>query len=84
MVHIAEMRISARISTGAIELAMLGGAKEVRKTFRGSSVVERLAVEKVHWYTQVCMPEKRTYADRAEYLKKAVSEWRKKLREMAL
>ena len=30
------------------------------------------------------MPEKRTYADRAEYLKKAVSARRKKLREMAL
>jgi 5-methylcytosine-specific restriction endonuclease McrA len=30
------------------------------------------------------MPDKRTYADRAEYLKKAVSERRKKLREMAL
>ena len=30
------------------------------------------------------MPEKRTYADRAEYLKKAVSERRNKLREMAL
>ena len=30
------------------------------------------------------MPEKRTYADRAEYLKKAVSARRKKLRQMAL
>lgn len=29
------------------------------------------------------MPEKRTYADRAEYLKKAVSLRRKKLRKMA-
>ncbi len=29
------------------------------------------------------MPETRTYADRAEYLKKAVSKRRKKLREMA-
>lgn len=29
------------------------------------------------------MPERRTYADRAEYLRKAVSERRKKLREMA-
>lgn len=30
------------------------------------------------------MPETRTYADRAEYLKKAVTKRRKKLREMAL
>jgi 5-methylcytosine-specific restriction endonuclease McrA len=30
------------------------------------------------------MPETRTYADRAEYLKKAVSARRKKLRDMAL
>lgn len=29
------------------------------------------------------MPEKRTYADRAEYLRKAVSERRKKLRRLA-
>ncbi|MDP3999048.1 MAG: hypothetical protein Q8P76_00435 [bacterium] len=29
------------------------------------------------------MPDKRTYADRAEYLRKAVSKRRKKLREMA-
>jgi len=29
------------------------------------------------------MPDKRTYADRAEYLRKAVSERRKKLRKMA-
>ena len=29
------------------------------------------------------MPETRTYADRAEYLKKAVSERRKRLRKMA-
>jgi len=30
------------------------------------------------------MPETRTYADRAEYLKKAVAKRRKKLRDMAL
>ncbi len=30
------------------------------------------------------MPEKRTYADRAEYIKKAVSKRRKKLKEMAI
>lgn len=29
------------------------------------------------------MPDKRTYADRAEYLRKAVSERRKRLRQMA-
>ena len=29
------------------------------------------------------MPDKRTYADRAEYLRKAVSKRRKKLKEMA-
>jgi len=29
------------------------------------------------------MPDKRTYADRAEYLRKAVAERRKKLRQMA-
>lgn len=32
----------------------------------------------------MCMPEKRTYADRAEYLKKAVAERRRRLRDMAL
>ncbi len=30
------------------------------------------------------MPEKRTYADRAEYIKKAVSKRRKKLKEMSI
>jgi transcription elongation factor Elf1 len=30
------------------------------------------------------MPEKRTYADRAEYIKNAVSKRRKKLKEMAI
>ena len=32
----------------------------------------------------MCMPETRTYVDRAEYLKKAVAKRRKKLRDMAL
>ena len=32
----------------------------------------------------MCMPDTRTYADRADYLKKAVSERRKKLRAMSL
>lgn len=40
------------------------------------------------WYTYNCMPqkriEKRKYADRAEYLKKAVADRRRKLREMAI
>jgi len=37
------------------------------------------------WYTQLCIPkDKRTYADRAEYLKKAASERRKKLRKQAV
>ncbi len=35
------------------------------------------------WYTYMCMPDKRTYADRAEYLRKAVTKRRHKLREMA-
>ena len=30
------------------------------------------------------MPDKRTYADRAEYLKKAVAKRRRKLRQMAI
>lgn len=54
------------------------------KTFRGSSVVERSPVSKGSvWYTQPCMPEKRTYADRAVYMREAVKKRRKKLREMA-
>jgi 5-methylcytosine-specific restriction endonuclease McrA len=39
------------------------------------------------WYTLVCMPQRRetrTYKDRAEYIKKAVSARRKKLRLMAI
>ena len=36
------------------------------------------------WYTQVCMPDTRTYADRAEYMKAAVAKRRRKLREMAV
>ena len=38
------------------------------------------------WYTALCMPRKetRTYADRAEYLKKAVADRRRKLKEMAI
>ena len=35
------------------------------------------------WYIQLCMPDKRTYADRAVYLRKAVIKRRKKLRRMA-
>lgn len=37
----------------------------------------------VSWYTYAYMPDKRTYKDRAEYMKMAVSRRRKKLREMA-
>lgn len=38
------------------------------------------------WYTTVCMPKKdtRTYADRSEYLKKAVANRRRKLRAKAI
>ncbi len=36
------------------------------------------------WYTHISMPDTRTYADRAEYLKKAVAKRRKKIRDMAL
>ena len=32
----------------------------------------------------MCMPDKRTYADRAEYIKKAVAKRRKKLREQVV
>jgi predicted HNH restriction endonuclease len=38
------------------------------------------------WYTTPYMPraDKRSYSDRAEYLKKAVAERRRKLRDMAI
>jgi len=45
-------------------------------------VAEQLAVKHVR-YTKT-MPDKRKYADRAEYLKKAVSKRRKKVRQMAV
>ena len=32
----------------------------------------------------MCMPDKRTYADRAEYLKKAVAERRRRIREQSI
>lgn len=35
-------------------------------------------------YTLVCMPDKRTYADRAEYLKKAVAKRRKEIKAKAV
>ncbi len=53
---------------------------------RDSSAVEQLAVNRkvpYFWYTLMYMPEKRTYADRAEYMKKAVAKRRKKLRAIA-
>ena len=36
------------------------------------------------WYTHPYMPDTRTYADRAEYMKAAVAKRRRKLRDMAL
>ena len=36
------------------------------------------------WYTLECMPDKRTYADRREYLKRAVIKRRKLLKQKAL
>lgn len=36
------------------------------------------------WYTYLCMPEKRTYADRADYLKRAVANRRKKIKAMVV
>ena len=53
-------------------------------------MVERLPVDKqlffrrIIWYTYMCMPEKRTYADRAQYLIKAVANRRRKLKEMVV
>lgn len=53
-------------------------------------MVERLAVDNYSFlliqirYTYLYMPEKRVYADRAEYLKKAVASRRKKLKEMVV
>jgi 5-methylcytosine-specific restriction endonuclease McrA len=41
-------------------------------------------VERTRWYTHLCMPDTRTYADRADYLKKAVAARRRKLRDMAI
>ncbi len=37
---------------------------------------------KVDWCAHICMPEKRKYADRAEYLKKAVTDRRRRLKIM--
>lgn len=36
------------------------------------------------WYTFLCMPDTRTYADRAEYLKNAVAKRRKTMRHRAI
>ena len=36
------------------------------------------------WCTNECMSDKRIYADRAEYLKKAVAERRRKLKQMVV
>lgn len=48
----------------------------------GSSVVEQPAVSQ--FFLQLIMKETRKYADRAEYLKKAVAKRRKKIRQMAV
>jgi len=48
-------------------------------------MVERVAVHHdVYLVYFVCMPEKRTYADRAEYLKKAVANRRRRLKAMVI
>jgi predicted HNH restriction endonuclease len=55
-------------------------------TFRCSSVVEQSPVSKGSlWYTLYMSTrvEKRTYADRAVYMREAVKKRRRKLREMA-
>jgi hypothetical protein len=48
-------------------------------------VVEQSPVAQVLWYIQIMYTrkEKRTYADRAAYMRQAVKNRRKKLREMA-
>jgi len=65
-------------------LDTLSNVREINELFGGSSVAEQLAVAQLQGYTMQCMAEKRTYADRAEYLKKAVAKRRKKLRMMAI
>lgn len=56
--------------------------------FRGSSVVEQLAVNTLvcpkTYFLSFGMADKRTYRDRAEYLKQAVAKRRRKLREQAV
>jgi hypothetical protein len=49
-------------------------------------VVEQSAVEKNFCYGihNECVPDKRIYADRAEYLKKAVAERRRKLKQVVV
>lgn len=58
----------------------------VETPFLGSSAVEQSTVNDTFQFgiLHTYMPEKRTYADRAEYIKKAVSKRRKKLKEMAV
>lgn len=46
-------------------------------------MVEQATVGLVYWYIQLYMPDTRTYADRAEYMRKAVVKRRKKLLSMA-
>ena len=49
-------------------------------------MAEQLAVAHANvWYTNICMPrKKRTYADRAEYLKQAVAKRRRTIKAEAL
>ena len=62
---------------------LLWASSLIGKIFRGSSVGRAVGCEQgLAWYNYN-MPEKRTYADRAAYMVKAVSRRRKKLREMA-
>ncbi|HCJ45628.1 MAG: hypothetical protein COZ86_03725 [Candidatus Moranbacteria bacterium CG_4_8_14_3_um_filter_41_13] len=53
------------------------------KVFRRSSAVEQVTVETFVVYAKY-MPEKRTYADRREYIKRAVMKRRKMIREKAM
>ncbi len=53
------------------------------RIFRRSSAVEQVTVRTL-WYTLKCMPDKRTYADRAEYIKKAVAKRRRTMRQRAV
>ena len=57
--------------------------KFIDNLLRRSSAVEQVTVRTL-WYTLKCMPDKRTYADRAEYIKKAVAKRRRTMRQRAV